>query len=125
MQACPWCGKQRQHHEGNTDFPQRCPRCERGMKLDWEYCAWCYGPGFEPVAKRKFSDRRYTARCANPKCDRKLLMPFMRYCPWCRRKVRRKWKIPASDKVCRHCGWGVAAGYWSHCPWCSKRLAAQ
>jgi serine/threonine-protein kinase len=125
MQACPWCGKPRQHHEGNTDFPQRCPRCERGMKLDWEYCAWCYGPGFEPVAKRKFSDRRYTARCANPKCDRKLLMPFMRYCPWCRRKVRRKWKIPASDKVCRHCGWGVAAGYWSHCPWCSKRLAAQ
>ena len=120
MQACPWCGKPRLAHEGSTDFPQRCPRCDRGMKLDWHYCPWCYGPGFEPVYTREFTDIRYTARCQNAKCTRKLLMPFMRYCPWCHRKVRRKWKIPESTKTCRHCGWGVAAGYWSHCPWCSQ-----
>ena len=125
MQACPWCGKPRLAHEGSTDFPQQCPRCARGMKLDWHYCAWCYGPGFEPSSKRKFTDVRYTARCQNGKCTRKLLMPFMRYCPWCRRKVRQKWKMPESKKTCRHCGWGVAAGYWSHCPWCSKRLAGE
>jgi serine/threonine-protein kinase len=125
MQGCPWCGKPRLAHEGSTDFPQQCPRCRRGMKLDWHYCAWCYGPGFEPTTKRKFSDVRYSARCQNAKCTRKLLMPFMRYCPWCRRKVRQKWKIPESSKTCRHCGWGIAAGYWSHCPWCTKRLGGE
>jgi eukaryotic-like serine/threonine-protein kinase len=125
MQACPWCGKPRLAHEGSTDFPLRCTRCRRGMKLDWHYCPWCYGPGFEPSSTREYSDIRYSARCQNEGCSRKLLMPFMRYCPWCHRKVRRKWKIPESTKSCRHCGWGVAAGYWSHCPWCAKRLATQ
>ena len=125
MQGCPWCGKPRLAHEGTTSFPQQCPRCRRGMKLDWHYCAWCYGPGFEPTTKRQFTDVRYTGRCQNVKCTRKTLMPFMRYCPWCRRKVRQKWKIPGSKKTCRHCGWGVAAGYWGHCPWCTKRLGGE
>jgi eukaryotic-like serine/threonine-protein kinase len=123
MQCCPWCGKTRLAHEGTTDFPQQCPRCNRGMKLDWEYCPWCYGPGFELSSNRQFSDVRYTGRCLNPKCTRKVLMPFMRYCPWCHRKQRRKWKIPESKHTCNHCGWGVVAGYWGHCPWCCKRLA--
>jgi hypothetical protein len=122
MQACPWCGKPRLDHEGSTDFPLRCTRCRRGMKLDWHYCPWCYGPGFEPSSTREYSDIRYSAKCQNAKCSRKLLMPFMRYCPWCHRKVRRKWKIPESEKTCRHCHWGIAAGFWSHCPWCAKRL---
>jgi serine/threonine-protein kinase len=125
MQGCPWCGKLRLAHEGTTDFPLECPRCNRGMKLDWSYCPWCYGPGFEASSSRPFSDKRYTGRCQNPKCSRKLLMPFMRYCPWCRRKVRRKWKVPESSHTCGHCGWGVVAGYWSHCPWCCKRLGGQ
>lgn len=125
MQGCPWCGKQRLAHEGTTDFPQQCPRCNRGMKLDWEYCPWCYGPGFEPSSNRQFTDVRYTGRCQNSKCTRKVLMPWMRYCPWCRRKSRRKWKIPESTHTCGHCGWGVVAGYWSHCPWCCKRLGGQ
>lgn len=122
MQCCPWCGKMRLAHEGSTDFPQQCPRCSRGMKLDWEYCPWCYGPGFEPSSTRKFTDKRYTGRCHNPKCTRKALMPFMRYCCWCHRKVRRKWKIAESPRTCSHCHWGVVPGYWSHCPWCCKRL---
>lgn len=122
MQCCPWCAKPRMAHEGSTDFPQQCPRCRRGMKLDWRYCPWCYGAGFDPQSDRQYSDIRYTARCQNAKCDRKLLMPFMRYCPWCRRKVRRKWKVPESTSTCKHCGWGVAAGYWSHCPWCCVKL---
>jgi len=125
MQACPWCGKSRLAHEGSTEFPLRCTRCRRGMKLDWHYCPWCYGPGFAPSTTREYSDIRYTARCQNARCSRKLLMPFMRYCPWCHRKVRRKWKIPESTKSCRHCGWGVATGFWTHCPWCAKRLAGQ
>lgn len=130
MTGCPWCGKQRWQHEGGTNFPQSCPRCRRGMKLDWQYCPWCYGPGFQVEARRKYADKRYTARCHNKNCDRKLLMPFMRYCPWCRVKVRKKWSLESSQLIgsksakqrCGKCGWGIARDYWSHCPWCSQRL---
>ncbi len=124
MSSCPWCGESRAAHPDHVAFPASCPRCRRGVKLDWRFCPWCFGPGFENVSSRRYTDVRYEGRCANPSCARRDLMPFMRYCPWCRRKVRRKWKIPGSAKSCRHCGWGVVEGYWSHCPWCSRRLGA-
>ena len=81
MHVCPWCGSSRKVHRGETQFPDRCPRCKRGMKLDWRYCPWCFGPGFQTVANREYSDVRYEARCTNLRCLRKQLMPFMRYCP--------------------------------------------
>lgn len=123
MAACPWCGKARPTHRDETQFPCRCPRCQRGLKLDWRFCPWCYGPGFEPSSVREYSDTRYAARCGNPRCRRKHLMPFMRYCPWCNRKVRRAWRIANESEPCSSCGWGVLTGYWSFCPWCSKTLA--
>jgi hypothetical protein len=92
------------------------------MKLDWRFCPWCFGAGFDVTATREYTDARYQARCTNPKCSRKLLMPFMRYCPWCRAKVRRKWKVPGSSESCPACGWGVFKAYWDYCPWCAKRL---
>lgn len=122
MQACPWCGKRRRTHPEGTTFPKQCPRCLRGMKADWRYCAWCFGPGFEPETTRDYPDRRYSARCPSPACSRKQLMPFMRYCPWCRRKVRRRWTIEGSKDRCGRCGWGVLRQYWSHCPWCTASL---
>ncbi len=122
MHACPWCGAARTVHRDETRFPAQCPRCNRGMKLDWAYCPWCYGPGFELTTDREYSDVRYQARCANSACPRKLLMPFMRYCPWCRRKVRRKWKVPGSNQGCPACGWGVYPSFWDYCPWCGKAL---
>jgi hypothetical protein len=121
MHACPWCGDERPIHRGETRFPVQCPRCRRGMKLDWAYCPWCYGPGFAPHSTREYSDARYEARCGNARCGRRLLMPFMRYCPWCHRKVRRKWKIAGGEK-CPSCLWGVLHAYWSWCPWCAKSL---
>ena len=124
MTGCPWCGAERDVHRDQTRFPAQCPRCNRGMKLDWKYCAWCYGPGFEPHTARQYTDVRYTARCPGARCPRKELMPFMRYCPWCHRKVRRKWKIEGSTDKCSRCGWGVLRQYWSHCPWCRKSLAS-
>jgi hypothetical protein len=93
------------------------------MKLDWSYCPWCYGAGFEPASRREHTDKRYAARCANPKCARKDLMPFMRYCPWCRTKVRRPWPIPGSKEKCSRCSWGVLREFWDFCPWCDKRLS--
>jgi hypothetical protein len=122
MQACPWCGTGQKAFQGETDFPACCPRCLRGTKLDWHFCPWCYGPGFEDASTRKFADRRYTARCPNTKCERRELMPFMRYCPWCHTKVQQRWKIADSKDTCRKCGWGVVRDFWSHCPWCAVEL---
>jgi serine/threonine-protein kinase len=123
MSHCPWCGVPRPVHRGSVDFPQHCPRCRRGLKADWRFCPWCYGPGFDVAGKRQYSDRRYTAKCSNPGCTRKRLMPFMRYCPWCRRKVSRRWKIEGSDDKCPSCKWGVIKAFWSYCPWCGQTLA--
>lgn len=121
MLACPWCGVRTEADKQALSFPAKCPRCHRGAKLDWHYCAWCYGPKFEVETNRHFSDRRYTARCANAAC-RGRLMPFMRYCPWCRHKVKRPWRLPGSTQTCKSCGWGVDRDYWHHCPWCAKAL---
>ena len=119
MRACPWCGvrtdTKRMHHR----YPAECPRCHRGSKLDWKYCAWCYGPAFEVETQRHFGDRRYTAKCSGCRGE---LMPFMRYCPWCRQKTRRPWKLPDHSESCKSCGWGVDRNYWHHCPWCAKAL---
>jgi serine/threonine-protein kinase len=122
MLACPWCGSRTEPRQQTLSFPAHCPRCHRGSKLDWKYCAWCYGAGFEVETKRRYGDRRYSARCSNAKC-RQSLMPFMRYCPWCRHKVTRPWKLPGSEGSCRSCGWGVDADFWHHCPWCTRELA--
>jgi hypothetical protein len=122
MTTCPWCGVARKMHREGSTFPARCPRCHRGMKLDWRFCPWCYGPGFESQGNRIYTDRRYVGRCGNPSCTRKSLMPFMRYCPWCRRKVRRIWRIQGAKGTCPKCKWGVAAEFWKHCPWCSRSL---
>ena len=35
------------------------------MKTDWQYCAWCYGPGFEVETTRRFAHHGYLAICAN------------------------------------------------------------
>ncbi len=122
MQGCPWCGEARHVFRDETRFPQCCPRCHRGMKLDWVYCPWCYGPGFQVQTNRHYSDARYQAKCSNPKCKRRDLMPFMRYCPWCSSKVRRVWKLPEANDVCRGCGWGIAKDFWSYCPWCQAEI---
>jgi serine/threonine-protein kinase len=122
MKACPWCGTHRKIHRDPPRFNRCCPRCHRGMKADWEYCAYCFGPGFDDVSNRAYTDKRYNANCRNVNCDRKQLMPFMQYCPWCRRKVKQKWRIEGSEERCDSCGWGIAGQYWNFCPWCTKAI---
>jgi serine/threonine-protein kinase len=121
MQFCPWCCAPQKVYKGPTRFPERCERCGRGMKRDWRFCPSCYGPGYPVETAREFSDKRYEARCRNRACTRKLLMPFMRYCPWCQTKVRRPWKIPGARSKCPRCGWGVLPEFWQCCPWCGRR----
>lgn len=119
MQACPWCGIDNPTRGSESPMASSCPRCERGVKNDWDYCPWCYGPGFEEETTRQYPDKRYTARCANSRC-RGPLMPFMRYCPWCRTKVKKPWKLVGSSTRCRSCKWGIAADYWNYCAWCRE-----
>jgi len=123
MNHCPWCSSSEHLIRANTRFPDTCPRCERGRKLDWHYCPWCYGPGYDDPSARKFTDKRYDGRCSSPSCERKVLMPFMRYCPWCRTKVKKPWKLGRSRDQCPKCEWPVAKGFWEACPWCGKKLA--
>jgi len=119
MQACPWCGFDNPSRGSETLMPAHCPRCERGVKNDWDYCAWCYGPGFVEETARHYPDKRYTAKCANVRC-RGPLMPFMRYCPHCRTKVRKPWKLKGSRHSCKACNWGIARDYWNFCAWCRE-----
>lgn len=119
MQYCPWCGEDNPSLGSETNFPAHCPRCQRGVKLDWEYCAWCYGGGFEKENDRHYTDIRYTTRCGCSKHSP--LMPFMKYCPWCRKKVQRLWQIKGNRQRCGKCGNGVLKQFWDYCPWCRHK----
>lgn len=119
MHCCPWCGFDNPARGTESRMPSSCPRCERGVKNDWDYCAWCYGPGFVAESTRSYPDKRYSARCSNRRC-RGPLMPFMRYCPWCRIKVRRRWKLSGSRRCCTACNWGIAQEFWNYCAWCRE-----
>lgn len=119
MQHCPWCGIDHPSRGAESRMPASCPRCERGVKTDWDYCSWCYGPGFVEETSRTYPDKRYETTCANSKCGGPL-MRFMRYCPWCRKKVRKAWKLPGSRKSCRACDWGIAHEFWNYCAWCRE-----
>lgn len=119
MHKCPWCGTIPKPEREETGFPARCRRCGRGRKLDWQFCAWCFGPGFADTSTRTFPDKRYTKRCS---ACRGSMMPFMSYCPWCRRKPKSPWKIAGAKGRCVRCGWSVLEDYWKHCAWCGTGL---
>ncbi|MEM7279672.1 MAG: hypothetical protein AAF385_16295, partial [Pseudomonadota bacterium] len=121
MQFCPWCHTENPTQNLGTDMASRCPHCDRGVKKDWRYCSWCYGRGFEAETNRRYSDRRYTQRCASVACGGPL-MSFMRSCPWCHTKVKRKGPVAGSKDNCTGCGWGIAAEYWNNCAWCGKTV---
>jgi len=122
MQFCPLCGVKRRIGKEENRFRGHCPRCKRGLKTDWRFCPWCYGPAVNPESSYRYSDVRYTARCSNTACVDKVLMPFMCYCPWCRRKVRKRWKIEGATDRCPRCRWDVLPDYWEYCPWCARGL---
>ena len=122
MRHCPWCDKDFKKLRIETRFPARCPRCERGVKLDWTYCAWCHGKAIGPVTEREYSDKDYEVGCRNASCERKEVLPFSRYCPWCRTKVKKAYPLKPRGKRCPHCSRGVAGEFWDHCAWCGKDL---
>ena len=124
MQCCPWCGFDHPARGSESSMPSSCPRCERGVKNDWDYCAWCYGPGFVEESARTYPDKRYTGSCERERC-RGPLMPFMRYCPWCRKKVRKAWRLKGSQHSCTSCNWGIAREFWNYCAWCREPVTRE
>jgi serine/threonine-protein kinase len=122
MQVCPWCGASPLEVVGEGSFPGTCPRCDRGVKLDWKFCAWCFGAKIGPQTTRRYTDRRYTEKCGD--CGGRL-MAFARYCSWCRARVRRKWKLGRKASTCGSCGHGVLPQFWANCPWCGKELSSR
>ena len=122
MLHCPWCGKERKRHRDPVRYSTRCPRCGRGTKADWKYCPWCFGAAVGPTTNRTYPDDAYEKRCRATGCSRREMLPFMRYCPWCRAKATHAWEIPSSSPRCPRCHWGVLPEYWKHCPWCGQSL---
>lgn len=118
MHHCPWCSHKLKVYRGPTRFPARCNRCGRGKKLDWRFCAWCYGGAVGPESDREYSDSQYQGRCHSPRCDRREQLPFSRYCPWCRAKVRRPSRIEGCKEHCKRCKGGTLTEFWSYCAWC-------
>ena len=122
MLHCPWCATKRSVYKGLTRHAERCPRCRRGRRSDWRFCPYCYGPGFKRVSERAYADNAYTGRCGNSACSKGVVAPFMRYCPWCRHKVKRRWKLEAVKTRCSGCDWPILPEHWVACPWCSRKI---
>jgi serine/threonine-protein kinase len=119
MQHCPWCGVELAPYQGPRRFPARCKRCGRSAKRDWRYCAYCYGPAIQEPSARSYPDRRYTHRCGDCRTP---LMPFMRYCPGCRKRITRSWRIEGERGSCPRCRSGVVKDFWEHCASCGLGL---
>ncbi len=49
------------------------------------------------------------------------LAPFGRYCPHCRARVTRPWRIPGARRRCPNCRWSVRDD-WHACAWCGRKL---
>jgi serine/threonine protein kinase len=119
MHCCPWCGSKRNRFDDCTKYSHICHRCHKGVAPQWDYCPWCYGPGFIPQEPDKTTKLEYQGKCNY--CYGKT-MHFMKYCPWCRRKIKHKWQVWPFPEICASCGWSVDSSYWNWCPWCNQRL---
>lgn len=121
MSVCPWCGDTGNEFGKITTFPSHCDRCGHGTYHDWRFCPWCYRERFRKISPIPSKDKRYTEHCTNPRC-RKPMMLFMRYCPYCHKKVARPWHHPDLHDNCPSCRWSVAKDYWDYCAWCGSSL---
>ncbi len=121
MSYCPWCKTDDNSFREVTSFPAFCPDCDRGVRLEWKFCPWCYSGRFSDHIDRRHSDPRYTERCGNSSCKDRRLMPFMRYCPSCKTKVKRPPRPQQNEAPCPHCRWPIPkGGFWKNCAWCGK-----
>jgi serine/threonine-protein kinase len=120
MLCCPWCGTRENSFQEVTRYPLVCPECERGVRPEWNACPWCYPGRFVSNGRKPPRDPRATRRCTDRDCPGEL-RPFMRYCPICKRKVRRAWTMAELPDRCPRCRWSISREFWRYCAWCGRR----
>lgn len=118
MKVCPWCGTDRNCFAEVTPFPLVCPDCERGVRPEWSACPWCYPVRFVSNGRQPPHDTRAERKCRKKGCDGQL-RPFMRYCPRCKTKVVRPWRVDDMS-ACGRCQWPTT-DHWRFCAWCARR----
>jgi serine/threonine-protein kinase len=120
MEYCPWCGASDNSYRDLTRFPIVCPDCEKGVRPEWDACPWCYPARFESNGKTPPPDPEAVRTCASRQCDGQIRL-FMRYCPMCKRKIKRVWSHPELSDRCPRCRWPTSHAFMRFCPWCGRR----
>ncbi len=118
MSVCPWCGSDRNSFAALTAFPLICPDCERGIRPEWKACPWCFPARLEGNNRKPPFDPKAERTCQRKGCDGQL-RPFMRYCPMCKAKVKRPWRLEGLEP-CQRCRWPTAER-WRFCAWCGRQ----
>ncbi|MEZ4332476.1 MAG: serine/threonine-protein kinase [Myxococcota bacterium] len=121
MSHCPWCGTTRNSFAHVTRYPLVCPSCERGVRPEWTACPTCSRGRFEGNGRAIPKSPQTERRCRRPGCGAPVDR-FMRYCPACKQKVARPWKVEGLEP-CERCRWPIAAR-WRFCAWCGKKNSA-
>lgn len=120
MTHCPWCGSRDNSFADVTRYPLVCPDCERGVRAEWSHCPWCYAGRFESNGRRPPADMSATRICTAKHCEGQL-RDFMRYCPECKQRPRRRWSHPDLPDRCPKCRWPTSRDFLRFCPWCGRR----
>jgi serine/threonine-protein kinase len=120
MAHCPWCGSAGNSFTHLTGAALVCPDCEKGVRPEWKACPWCYAGRFEGNGRRPPVDAKAVRVCSTRGCGGQL-RPFMRYCPLCKRKVKRVWSHADLPDRCPRCRWPTSHAYFRFCPWCGRR----
>ena len=118
-ETCPWCGAKDNSFRELTRYPLVCPECERGVRAEWTSCPWCYSGRLAGNGRPPRPDPRAERRCSRAGCNGQL-RPFMRYCPVCKTKPKRRWSHPSLPERCGRCRWPVSGAFFRYCPWCGK-----
>jgi serine/threonine-protein kinase len=120
MRHCPWCGTTRNSFAEITSFPLVCPDCERGVRPEWGACPSCHSGRFVPDGRAVPGASTAERRCRKKGCGAPLHR-FMHYCPSCKTRVTKPWKVEGLDS-CTRCRWPFVSR-WRFCAWCGRRNA--
>jgi serine/threonine-protein kinase len=118
MRHCPWCGTTRNSFAEITSFPLVCPDCERGVRPEWGACPTCSTGRFEPDGRAIPGVSTAERRCRRKGCGAPIHR-FMHYCPRCKTRVVKPWKVEGLTG-CVRCKWPFVPR-WRFCPWCGRR----
>lgn len=118
MRHCPWCGSTRNSFAEITSLPLVCPDCERGVRPEWGACPTCRTGRFQPNGRTIPGGTKAERHCSRAGCGAPI-QRFMHYCPGCKARVQRPWKVEGLPP-CDRCRWPFVSR-WRFCAWCGRR----